>query len=369
MATARNRDRTARASKAQIGSLKRRVQTAGKQLEQEQEESVLSLARALGEINEGEATAYLDSRLAAAEREIERLTEEREEMSAALDSEMNLMKVRMQAALEAVGVGPNPEEQGTMADEIRASIVADVQETLSRAGDHFTKRFAELEDRWTKTMVDMTSGVDALLKRMAVLERGLSERAEATDHFGRLERSLAQVESRLAEVEVRPATAGDQKQLDDVKAWLNKIQVAVELLAGLVNKKSGNDPGRYLTRMEALERTVGHLVSWSELHSPSLTEIQGSIDKVLRSVSSLESQTKNMARRDQVQNLETEVAALPGVGLRMQAIEARLDKTEGPLAAMTSQIYTKLSELLERMEALEVRAAFATDILPQRRRR
>ncbi|MCA1840672.1 MAG: hypothetical protein LC723_10135 [Actinobacteria bacterium] len=200
-------------------------------LDEEQSESVLSLAQALDEINEGEAMAHIDIRLAFVERQIERLAARRDEADRGMQGEFSIMRARLEDALEAVGVTSTDQRDAVLGLEkkLMASLT-DIEDRATETVNHLradlvqivqdaSARFDKSEGHLRGELIALETGVEertrsaaAEAERLELLTAKLDERAsrievDASKRMQRFEDLAAQTEVRMdskaAEVEAR----------------------------------------------------------------------------------------------------------------------------------------------------------------------
>ena len=82
--------------------LRRTAVKAGRELDIEQADSVVSIARLLDNINEVESRADLQTRIVMLEEQVERLSARRDEVDQAIDSELDVLRTTIESAMEAV---------------------------------------------------------------------------------------------------------------------------------------------------------------------------------------------------------------------------------------------------------------------------
>src|SRR5688572_14694546 len=86
------------------GHVRRVAFQSGRELDTEQNESVISIARVLGEIDDVESRTDLQTRMMQLEEQVERLSDRRDEMDQAIESKIHLLRTTLESALEAIAV-------------------------------------------------------------------------------------------------------------------------------------------------------------------------------------------------------------------------------------------------------------------------
>jgi hypothetical protein len=92
--------------------LRRTVRRAGHQMDLEQNRTVVTIARALEEINDAESRADLQTRIMLLEERVERLAARPVEVDQTVESQLNVLRTTIESALEAIAApaleGPPP---------------------------------------------------------------------------------------------------------------------------------------------------------------------------------------------------------------------------------------------------------------------
>lgn len=104
------------------GYVRRAAQRTERELETEQNDSVISIARVLGDINQAEGQADLHTRLMQLEEQVEKLGARPGEADQAIESKIQILRTTVESALEAIVVPPleAPKSSEPAADVIEA---------------------------------------------------------------------------------------------------------------------------------------------------------------------------------------------------------------------------------------------------------
>ncbi|HYO00240.1 MAG TPA: hypothetical protein VEU28_11250 [Actinomycetota bacterium] len=98
---------------------------AERMLESEQNASVTSIARVMGEIDDVEARADLQTRMLQLEEQVQRLSVRRDEIDQAIESKIHILRTTIESALEAIGQKPpaTVELAESLRDEFEAKLL------------------------------------------------------------------------------------------------------------------------------------------------------------------------------------------------------------------------------------------------------
>lgn len=163
-----------RGTKQQIDAVKRNAREAKKELKAEQKDSVGHLAEALGEINEGEAVAHLDMRVAFLERQVERLVARREEIDRGVQGELAVMRARIEDALEAVGATAGEQKEAWVSLERQlAGLIATAEQ---RGADATQALREELTEQLSEALAKVRRTDSRVKGQVKALEESVSER-------------------------------------------------------------------------------------------------------------------------------------------------------------------------------------------------
>lgn len=94
------------------GYVRRAAQETGRELESEQDDSVISIARVLGDIDQAGGRADLETRMGQLEEQVEKLSARPGETDRAIEAKIHILRTTIESALEAIVV-PKPEEPVT----------------------------------------------------------------------------------------------------------------------------------------------------------------------------------------------------------------------------------------------------------------
>lgn len=214
------RRRGPRGTRAEIEAVVSSAEAAGHEVDLEQQASVGHIARALGEISVGEASAHIDSRVAFVERQVERLLARREEADRGLQAELAVMRARVEDALQAVTATAEEQRAGWGALERRLSTMLADSERRGAAiaeslREELASRLHATTTKFDRTESRLRGEIGALAQDAEERHRAASEAAART--AAAFERRMAKARSELAamlrqvlgEVEARRAS-GEQ---------------------------------------------------------------------------------------------------------------------------------------------------------------
>jgi hypothetical protein len=160
------------------GHVRRVAFQTGRELDTEQNESVISIARVLGEIDDVESRTDLQTRMMQLEEQVERLSDRRDEMDQALESKIHLLRTTLESALEAIAV----------AEPI---VAEDPIELVESVREEFSAKLQELRS----------------VLSVGILQ--LQKRIESADPAAQVQELREEFEERLYESEHRIASATD----------------------------------------------------------------------------------------------------------------------------------------------------------------
>ncbi|HEU5004229.1 MAG TPA: hypothetical protein VFW71_15815 [Actinomycetota bacterium] len=378
-----------RGSRAQLEAVKLAGEQADVELAQEQEASIAHLSMALDEITRREAIAEVEGRLTFVERQVERLAARREEADHLIDSELAVMRARLEDTLKAFAVATQAYREAAATAERRLRSVASEAERYTRASVEGLR--LEITERLDET----TYRAERLEARMAgekqAFEQEAAVRADALSTA--LAQGRASIEARidtlvsgaLAEFEGR--AAGLQRQLaqdyPDRAALIGEFQSRVDEWL--------DEP---LDRMERLnaEAASVHAQATAEvtqLRAEVVDSLQESEEKALGAAVHLESMIHSVRRRlasdeaewtaivreagdavgalkGRVETLLTRVCGIEAngateagtVGGRLEGTEQRLEEHEDTGRTLVAAV----SELSLRFDGLEARSRGMEDL-------
>lgn len=209
--------------------LRRTVRRAGHQMDLEQNRTVVTIARALEEINDVESRADLQTRIVMLEERVERLAARPAEVDQAVQSQLSVLRTTVESALEAIASPapapapetgpihwpPKPDDLQVLRKEFEAKLlearsdlryeILKVQKDLeaspsgSPAADEvrteLLARISESEEKASKAAVYLEEMLNAQRQE---LER---ERRQHVEVMARLSRELANFSRSLAGAE------------------------------------------------------------------------------------------------------------------------------------------------------------------------
>jgi tetrahydromethanopterin S-methyltransferase subunit G len=250
-------------SEQQIEAVRESAERAGRELDQEQEETVTSLVQALSEIDEGEALAQLDSRLSFVERQVGRVAARREEAGRAIQGELSIMRARVEDALRALGA--TAEEQRESWALIEKRLVAMISEAEQRAESVVETLRGEVVSKVEEASSTLEGFESRMRGELSAFEEETRERvrtqAESTSEY------LQQIENKGDELEAFVRKNSDETQRAVTEARTDTQQQVTKAVADLEERLEEAN-----SQLEqALDRTTGRL-------EDRLGETWGSID-------------------------------------------------------------------------------------------
>ena len=216
--------RATKASKSELEWVRKRAEKADKELDREQTNTVITIARALEDIADTEARAKLDTRLTMVEEQLERLLERRDQVDQATQAELAVMRARIEEALEAMGSASESQRLAWIAMEERLSAMSAPREAGEDASlesrDAGQSQEPQPSTRVSRKEAALQTAVDDLEERarksgrqimddvQATVERWHSEVADVTgmlqDHIQKAERARQSASKKaLAEMEAK----------------------------------------------------------------------------------------------------------------------------------------------------------------------
>ncbi len=307
--------RRRRGSKAQVEAVKavrRTAAAAGFQLAGEQDDSVSHLSQTLAQINEDEDMAHLDGRLTFAERQIDRLASRRDQSDRLVDSELVVMRTRLEETLRAFAGATREHKDIVAAAERRLMALANEAERHTRA-------------MLDSLRVELSLKVEEATWSAAHLEarlRGekLAFEEEAARRASALAGSIAAGREFLEE---RVAVA-----TDEMAARLESLTTALEA------RLAGSSPVDRADILGELEVRVGLVhARIDDARAEVLDAVQASEDKAIGAAEHLESMIRQLRRR--LVGDEAEWHAVVGeAGDAVTALRARVEELLGRICAI-----------------------------------
>jgi hypothetical protein len=323
-----------RGSRAQIEAVKKTAERAGLQLAREQDDSVSQVAQALAQITENEDLAQLEGRLTFVERQLERLAARKDESDHLLDSELAVMRARLEDTLRAFAAATQ-EHADTMASVERSvALIASEGERRNRSALEAMR-------------IDLSGRIEAagrvsesLQAQMAAEKRAFEE--EAARRAGALADSIGQAR-RTIEARIRSATAELQDRVDTV-----------------VEEIEANHPGR----AELLAEVEGRIDEWLSAPLDQLERLNADLVAAQAEASS----QLNDLRAEVLDTLEVSEEKALGAALHLETIilqvrrrlvadEAEWSAVVGEAGDAVSGLRSRVEELLGRVCELEASGA------------
>ena len=376
-----------RGSRARIETVKKTAEHAGLQLAREQDDSVSQVAQTLARLTENESLAQLDGRLTFAERQLDRLSSRREESDRLIDSELAVMRARLEDTLTAFAAATQEHREAAAASERRLRALASEAELHTRAMVEELR--VEMEgrvDESTRSAARLEARIGGVKQ---AFEEEASKRASALDESVAAGRELlaTQIAAAAADLEARTAASAARLEaaggagtkeaiLGEVEGrmyeWMAEPLGQVErlhadLAAAHAAVRAGNDElrGDLLDALTASEekalgaavhpeslivqvrrRLVGDEAEWSAV-----------VGEAGEAVASLRARVEDLLGR--VCSIEARHAAERGAwGPQLEGIDRRLDRHEEWTRAAVAE--ASLQDL--RVNALDARIAALAEI-------
>ena len=367
-----------RGSRAQLEAVKLAGAQADHELAEEQQVSVAHLSQTLDEITRHEAIAEVEGRLTFVERQVERLAARREEADHLIDSELALMRARLEDTLKAFAVATQAYREAAATAERRLRTVASEAERYTRGSVEALR--LEINER----LDEATYRAERLESRMAGEKQAFEE--EAAVRANALSTALAQGRAGI-EARIQGALAEFEGRAHGLQRQLAADYPGREALLGEFQRRMDEWLDEPLDRMERLqaEAASAHARATAEvtqLRAEVIDSLQESEEKALGAAVHLESMIHSVRRRlvsdeaewtaivreagDAVGSLKTRVEDLltrvcgieadgatesGTVGGRLEGTEQRLEEHEDTGRTLV----TAVSELGLRCDALEAR--------------
>ncbi len=211
--------------------LRRTAVKAGREMEIEQTDSVVSIAQVLDEIDDVESRADLQTRIVMLEEQIERLSARRDEVDQAIESQLSVLRTTVESALEAIASLALPPPAPELAPEDLDVLRKEFDEKLMEARSDLRFEIVNLSKELTAAPVgpeeleaireDFQSRIDASDERAAASAAYLedlinaqreqlnSQRARHTEVIQRLSKELAGFAGALTDAGPASAEAGE----------------------------------------------------------------------------------------------------------------------------------------------------------------
>lgn len=322
-----------KATKAQMDAVKRSAQEAGEVLDREQEDSVMNLAQALDEINEGEALAHLDTRLSFIERQVERLTARREETDRGFQGELAIMRARIEDTLDAVGSTAAEQRDAWISLEKRVSgLVADQEGRSTEVMDALRADLVALVQKSTTNLEKTEARVRGEAR---ALEGNLEERLRSVLEGLGDNRSL--VEESLAGLEVRLKAAAEAQE-----AWSVQLSEAALAKVAEARVEVETASARLSEQAKELDIQVGdRMAQLGKDLEARIETISGAMGSLRASNSELRAQIEGYASTLQ-ERLDSE----------RRETDARISESQADLRLETHQLNNKLDDAFAKMTDL-----------------
>ena len=341
--------RVPKASKAQLDAVKRSAEALGEVLDKEQEESVLNLAQALDEINEGEALAHLDTRLAFIERQVERLAARRDEADRGMAGEFEVMRARLEDALNALGSTAAEHRDATLGLEKR------LMGLVSEAETRYSESVDTLRSDLVSIVHDATAKFDKteshLRGELSALEDGVEERTRSTaSEAQRLASMTSQLEAKARELDEKAVSRSVEFE-DKAKQLEERVFSKASELEEHISSRSAELEANLSSRSAELEANLSSKTSKLEATLSSKTaELES---RVASKVSELEARADSkVAAIEETLRSSVETLTAQSVEAVDEQLTDHKTEIEARLLASTSSMKSSIATLQERLDGM-----------------
>lgn len=342
--------------------------------------AVADVKSVLEEIGAEEAVAHLDARVAGLEQELERRDARQREAERARRGETDLMRARIDEALELVRTSMDEQRDNwsrfetrfvelveaaeetnrTHIDELREELTPRVEAALLQLEESEANLRGEVragKEAADRRVADVTGALDELRDRidqeLADLRGRMdAEQHERTEATGRIEQL---VEQRLAQLDAAVTAVSDELR-DEVGALRRELDSAVgELRAGLRLRGSELDD-----RVDGLAENLSEQIE-QEVASLEQRWIDGTRD-IARRIErvQLELSEQLAAEREGRRGADDEAAArLDEVAGVVEGLHAAVGQDETRRRSDDEHLRTELDELSSRLDVLQSKVASA----------
>lgn len=323
-----------RQSASEIDGVKKTAERAGLQLAREQDDSVSQVAQALARITEEEGLADLDGRLSFIERQVERLSARREESDRLVDSELAVMRARLEDTLTAFAAATQEHREVMSATEQRLELLA------SEAERHMLATIEGLRQDLSAKVEGACGNAPNLEARLLGEKRAFRE--EATKRTAALDARIG------VALDLQAAAIPDRDEM--LRLVRKDIEsVRLELLDGLQamdERALGASVHLESVIQQVRRRLIDDEAEWSSVIGEAgseLSKLRGGLEDLLARVCAL----------------EAEAATDRGsAGVQLEGFDRRLGLAEQSARGAV----TEVSELALRCKAVESSAAAATAV-------
>jgi hypothetical protein len=309
-----------RSQRSTLEWVKSRAASADRQLEAEERKSVLSIARTLEEINDVQARAHLEMRIATLEDQVERLMDRRDERDQAVHAELSVMRTRIEDALEAIGAAMDGQRAAWLAVERRTGPEVPPRRNLASSGGQ------------TELLEDAVGILAARAKRG---RRQVEESVEES-----IRRWQREVEGTYAKLQERVGESL-QAQLETQDAVLNVLKTKGESLFDTADQVAQEIQARF-------EELTGQLETQSAELADRHQRIQAELHQAERAG----------AARSAGDKAETDAARRAQAGMRAEIDELRVSFRSW-VADIASLLEMGRTDTIRRVKESEEKAATA----------
>lgn len=362
-----------RGSRQQMEAVRQTAERVDLQLAQEQEDSDAHVARALAQITDSEGNAHLDGRLTFVERQIERLGSRRDEADRVINSELAVMRVRLENTLSAFAAATQEHREAMAVSERRLQLLAAEADRSARmmvdslrgeltVGVEEAGRVAERME--ARIAGEQRMFADEAARRAAVLAGSITAGRQALE--ARLEAALAEVDDRMAAA-VAQVDAHVEAVLTDAMAAASPVERDA-FLADIEGHVAAclEEPLQHVEHLRAsLADASAVRAQVVETRSELLDVLQASEDKALAAAEHLESMILQVRRR--LVSDEAEWSAVVGeagdavaaLGVRVEDLLARVCSLEAVGAEERGSAGVQLGAMDRRLDRQEELAQLA----------
>lgn len=376
-----------RGSKADIDAVKKQGRRTGRQVKAENKESLIGLAEALGDINEGESAAHLEMRMDALEAQVEKLLARREGTERGVQGEIEVMRARIEDAMEAVG--STSEEMRATAVESEKRLMGLINRVEERSADATQSLSEEIADEVTGAVAKVEKTESRLKGQTKALEDSVEERLRSLSEVAVTEREAfeaaaaetlertEELASKAAEAQAASEAKGTEILAEANEAiegsrreMIEKLDASSAKVEQRLEEHSEGFQASVERRLEALkdsieerlaslmEETKGATEAVEVSFGEKLTEHMGATDSALEEAESsltdkFEQERASVEERLVEQKREVDARmgeAAADVRLESQRVKESL---EGEMAAVGGSVEALARDLTTRITAVQ----------------
>ncbi|HEX2054600.1 MAG TPA: hypothetical protein VHJ78_12855 [Actinomycetota bacterium] len=167
--------------------LRRTAVQAGREMDREQSDTVVSIAKVLDEIDDVESRTDLQTRLTVLEEQVESLNARRDDVDQSVESELSVLRTTMESTMEAIAALPAPGLAPEILDMLRIEFDEKLLATRTDFGYALQSLQNELETR-TDAQADIEALRDDFQVRMDAADERLAKAVSYLEDLIRMQR-------------------------------------------------------------------------------------------------------------------------------------------------------------------------------------